>query len=83
MTTPGAIGLVLVGKMLSEDAFGARAIFRSAARANFARSVSDNPHRAFAERSVRASLFGTEPEASSFCGTRHSALISSIAASVV
>jgi hypothetical protein len=83
MTAALSVGLVLVGKMLPEGALGARAIRCSAARADLARSVSDDPNCALAERAVGISFFGTEPETGTFCGTRHSALISSIAASVV
>ena len=83
MTAARSVGLVLVGKVLAEGALGARAILCSAARADLARSVSDDPHCALAERAVGVSFFGAEPEAGSFGGTRHSALISSMAASVV
>src|SRR4051794_19844451 len=44
MTAALSIGLVLVGEMLAEGSLGARAIFCSAARADLARSVSDNPN---------------------------------------
>jgi hypothetical protein len=83
MTAPLSVGLVLVGEVLAEGSLGARPIFCSAARADLAWSVSDDPHRALAERAVEVSFFGAEPETGPFCGTRHSALMSSIAASVV
>jgi hypothetical protein len=83
MTTAGSAGLVSVGEVLPERTLGALAIFWSAARADLARSVSDDPDRAEAERAVRVSFCGAQPEAGPFGGTRHSALISSIAASVV
>jgi hypothetical protein len=83
MTATDPVGQVLVCEVRTEGALGARAILCSAARADLARSVSDDPDRAFAERAVSISFFGAEPETDPFCGTRHSALISSIAASVV
>jgi hypothetical protein len=79
----GSVGAVLCCEILAEGALRLRAIFWSAARADFAPTVSDDPHCAFAERALGVSLFGAQPETSSFCGTRHSALIFSIAASVV
>jgi hypothetical protein len=83
MTAAGSVGPVLVGKVLAKGALGARAILCSAARADLARSVSDDPHRALSERAVGVSFLRPKPEAGAFPGTRHSALISSIAASVV
>jgi hypothetical protein len=83
MTAAPAVGPVLVGEMFAEGTFGARAIFWSAARADLARSISDDPDRALAERAIEVSLFGPEPEAGAFRWTRHRALISAIAARVV
>jgi hypothetical protein len=83
MTAAGTVWFVFVGEVLAKRALGARAILWRAARADFARSVSDDPHRPFSERSVGVPLLGAEPQASAFPWTRHSALISSIAASVV
>ena len=83
MTATGSVGLVFVGEVLAERSLGVRAIFCSAARADLARSISDDPDRALAERAVGVSLFGSKPQASSFSGTRHRSLICSICASVV
>jgi hypothetical protein len=83
MTAALSIGLVLGGEVLAEGSLGARAIFWSAARADFARSISDDPNRALAEGAIGVSVFGAKPETDAFCGTRHSALIFSMAASVV
>ena len=46
MTAALSVGLVLTGKVLAESALGARAILCRAARADFAWSVSDDPHGA-------------------------------------
>jgi hypothetical protein len=78
MTATGTIWLVFVGEVLAKCALGAGAILWSAARADFARSVSDDPHRPLSERAVGVSLLGAKPQASAFLWTRHSALISSI-----
>ena len=42
MTAPGAVWLVFIGKVLAKRALGARAILWRAARADFARPVSDD-----------------------------------------
>src|ERR1700722_16678044 len=83
MTAAGTVWLVFVGEVLAKRALGARAILWRAARADFARSVSDDPHRPLSERAVAVSLLGSKPQASAFPWTRHGALISSVAASVV
>ncbi len=83
MTAAGAIGSVLVCEVLAEGALGAFAILCNAARADLARSVANDPHSALAEGAIEVPLFGPEPEADSFCGTRHSSLMRSMAASVV
>jgi hypothetical protein len=83
MTAAGAIGLVLVCEVLAESALGAFAILCSAARADLARSVSNDPHRTLAEAAIEVPLFGPKPEADSFCWTRHSSLIRSMFTSVV
>ena len=49
MTAAGSIGSVLVCEVLAECALGALAILCSAARADLARSVSDDPHRTLAD----------------------------------
>jgi hypothetical protein len=54
-----------------------------AARADLARSVSDDPHRTLAEGAIEVPLFWPKPKADSFCGTRHNSLIRSIFLSVV
>src|SRR5215467_4010528 len=76
-----AAGLILVGEVFAERPLGAFNIFCSAARADFARSISDDPDRALAERAVRVSLFRAEPSASPFGWARHRALQSLMAAS--
>jgi hypothetical protein len=78
MTAANTAGPVFVGKVLAEGTLGARAIFWRAARADLARSVSDDPNCTFAERAVLISLFGAQPEAGSFSGTRHSDLMCSM-----
>jgi hypothetical protein len=83
ITSALSVGLVLVGEVLAEGALGALAILCRAARTDLTRSVSDDPYRSLAERAVEVSFFGTEPETDAFCGTRHSFLMSSMAASVV
>src|SRR5262249_16806811 len=83
MTFATAIRLILAGKVVAERSLGAFAILCRAARADLAQSVSDDPDRALAERPVGAPLFRAEPETSPFGWTRHRALQSSIAASVV
>jgi hypothetical protein len=83
MTAAGTVWLVFVGEVLAKRALGARAIFWRAARADFARPISDDPDRPLSERAVGVPLLGSEPQASAFPSTRHSALIFSIAASVV
>ena len=83
MTAAGTVWLVFVGEVLAKRALGAGAILWRAARADFVRSVSDDPHRPLSERAVGVPLLGSKPQASAFPWTRHSALISSIAASVV
>src|SRR5262249_24306376 len=83
MTAAPTVGLVLAGKVLAERELGARAIFCSAARADLVRSISDDPYRTLAECAVRVLLFGAQPQAGPLGATRHSALMSSIAASVV
>jgi hypothetical protein len=83
MTAAGAIGSVLVCEVLAECALGALAILCSAARADLARSVSDDPHRTLAEGAIEVPLFWPKPKADSFCGTRHNSLIRSTFASVV
>ena len=83
MTAAGTVWLVFVGEVLAKRAFGACAIFWRAARADLARSVSDDPHRPLSERAVGVPLLGSKPKASAFPWTRHSALIFSTAASVV
>ena len=83
MTAAGTVWLVFVGVLLAKRALGARAIFWRAARADFARPISDDPDRPLSERAVGVPLLGSKPQASAFPWTRHSALISSIAASVV
>jgi hypothetical protein len=83
MTAAGAAWLVLVGEVLTKGTLGARAIFCKAARADFARSISNDPDRPLSERTIRVPVFGPKPEASALPWTRHAALISSIAASVV
>jgi hypothetical protein len=81
MTAAGTVWLVF--EVLAERALGARAIFWRAARADFARPVSDDPDGPLSERALGVPLLGSEPRASAFPWTRHSALILSIAASVV
>jgi hypothetical protein len=83
MTAAFPIWLVFVGKVRSERSLGARASLCNAARADLARSVSNDPPPSPAERAVDISFFGTQPETGAFCCTRHNALIFSIAASVV
>ena len=83
MTAAGTVWLVFVGEVLAKPALGARAIFWRAVRADFARPISDDPDRPLLERAVGVPLLGSEPQASAFPWTRHSALIFSIAASVV
>jgi hypothetical protein len=83
MTAAGAVWLVFVGEVLAKRALGARAIFWRSARADLARSVSDDPDCPFSERAIGLPLLGSKPQAGAFPRTRHSALISSIAASVV
>ena len=81
MAAAGTVWLVFVGEVLAKRALGARAIFWRAVRADFARPISDDPDRPL--RAVGVPLLGSEPQASAFPWTRHSALIFSIAASVV
>ena len=83
MTAAGTVWLVFVGEVLAKRALGARAIFWRAARADFARPVSDDPDGPLSERALGVPLLGSKPQASAFPWTRHSALISSIAARVV
>ena len=83
MTTAGSVWLVLIGEMLAERALGSRAIFCRAARADFARSLSDDPDRPLSDPAVGVSPFWPKPQAGAFPWTRHNSLISSIAASVV
>jgi hypothetical protein len=83
MTAAFSVGLVLGREVLAEGSLGARAIFWRAARADFTRSISNDPNRALSERAVGVSVLGTKPETDSFWGTRHKALIFSISASVV
>jgi hypothetical protein len=83
ITDAGMVWLVFVGEVLANRALGARAIFCRAARADFARSVSDESDRTVSERAVGVLLLGSKPRASAFPWTRHSALIFSIAAIVV
>jgi hypothetical protein len=81
MTAAGTVWLVL--EVFAKRALGARAIFWRAARADFARPVSDDPDGPLSERALGVPLFGSKPRASTFPWTRHNALIFSIAASVV
>jgi hypothetical protein len=81
MTTAGTVWLVFVGEVLAKRALGARAIFWRAARADFARPVTDDPDCSLSERAVRVPLLGSKANALPW--TRHSALIFSIDASVV
>jgi hypothetical protein len=83
LTAAGSAGLIFVSEVVAKGTLGARAIFRSAARANLERSVSDDPNCSLSERTVGISLFWPKPKASPFPWTRHSSLISWIAASVV
>jgi hypothetical protein len=83
MMAAGTVWLVFVGEVLAKRALGARAIFWRAARADFARPVSDDPDSPLSERALGVPLLASKPRASAFPWTRHSALISSIAASVV
>jgi hypothetical protein len=82
MTAAGTVW-VFVGVVLAKRERGARAIFWRAARADFARPVSDDPDCPLSERTVGVPLLASKPRASAFPWTRHSALIFSIAASVV
>jgi hypothetical protein len=68
MTAALSVGLVLVGKMLAEGALGARAIRCSAARADLARSVSDDPNCALAERAVGIRSSGRSQRRAPFAG---------------
>ena len=83
MTAAGTAWLVFVGVLLAKRALGARAIFWRAARADFARPVSDDPDGPLSERALGVPLLGSKPGTDTFPWTRHSALIFSIAASVV
>ena len=83
MTAAFSVGLILGGEVLAEGSLGARAIFWSAARADLARSISNDPNCALSEGTIGISVLGAKPETDAFCGTRHNALISSMAASVV
>ena len=83
MTAAGSVWLILVSEIFADDALGPCAILRSAARADFARSIADDPDSPFAERAIGFSLFGTQPEPDSFCGTRRRDLMRSMAASAV
>jgi hypothetical protein len=51
--------------LLAECALGPFAILCSAARADLARSVSNDPHRTLAEAAIEAPLFWPKPEADS------------------
>jgi hypothetical protein len=82
-TTAGATWLIFVGEVLAEGPLGAGAIRCSAARADLARFVSDDPHRALSKGSIGVAPLRAKPEAGSLAWTRHSFLISSMAASVV
>ena len=57
MTSASSTGLVFVCEVLADCPLGASAILRSAARADFARSVPNNPHGAFAEGAVGVAFF--------------------------
>src|SRR5262249_6268092 len=83
MTAARSVRPVFVGKVLAEGALRTRAIFCNAARADLARSVSNDPHGALAESAVGISFFGAQPETGPLGWTRHRSLIFSIAASVV
>jgi len=82
MAPARAVRLVFVCKVLPNLPLGVMAILCSAARANLAGSVSNNPNCSLAECAVGVSFLGTEPESDSFGWTRHSDLMRSIAASV-
>ena len=62
MTAALSIGPVLGGEVLAEGSLGALAIFWSAARADFARSISDDPNRPLAQGAIGVSVFRAKPE---------------------
>jgi hypothetical protein len=83
MTTTGSVRLIFSGEVLAEGALRACAIFCNAARADLARSISDDPYGALAESAVGISFFGAQPDTGPLGWTRHSSLIFWIAESVV
>ena len=68
MTAVGAIGLVLVCEVLAEGALGAFAILCSAARADLARSVANDPHGALAEGAIEVRSSGRSQRRIPFAG---------------
>src|SRR5262249_58162092 len=75
--------LVSGSDVFGERALSTLAVFSSAARAHFTRSVPDDPCGAMDEFSIFASLLGFEPEADSFSLPRPFILIASIDRRVV
>ena len=70
--------LVFAGDVLGEGSFSSRAVLSSAARADFARSVADDPGCVADEVAAGVTLFGFEPEPCAFCWSRHLSLMDSI-----
>src|SRR5262249_1830712 len=55
-------GAVLLGEVLAERGFSSRAVFSKEARADFARSVTDDPARVALPLAVGVDFFRFEPE---------------------
>jgi len=83
MTAAGSVGLIFTRDVFGERPFSPFAVISKAARADFTRSVTDDPCGAPDKVSVAVPFFWFEPQSGSFCMTRHFSLISSIARSVV
>jgi hypothetical protein len=83
MTAAVAADFIFCGDVLGERPFSPFAVISSAARADFTRSITDDPRRASDKSSVAVALFRFEPQSGPFCWTRHFSLISSIARRVV
>ena len=83
MTAPVSGHLVLADDVIGELLLSVRAVISKAARADFPRSVADDPSCAQADLAVRGVEGGLKPQSGTFTSTRHSSLIRSMFARVV